>query len=157
MSKIPITLITGFLGSGKTTLLRELLADPALGETAVLVNELGEIALDHHLLSRIDERTVVLASGCVCCTIRADLADELRDLEVRRARGEIPGYERVAIETTGLADPAPILSTLHDRPDDRGELPRRRARHDGRRRQRDRASCATSPRPPSRRRWPIAC
>jgi G3E family GTPase len=112
VSRIPITLITGFLGSGKTTLLRELLADPALGETVVLVNELGEIALDHHLLSRIDERTVVLASGCVCCTIRADLADELRDLEVRRARGEIPGYERVAIETTGLADPAPILSTL---------------------------------------------
>ena len=111
-SKTPITLITGFLGSGKTTLLRELLADPALGETAVLVNELGEIALDHHLLSRIDERTVVLASGCVCCTIRADLADELRDLEARRARGEIPGYARVAIETTGLADPAPILSTL---------------------------------------------
>jgi G3E family GTPase len=112
VSRIPITLITGFLGSGKTTLLRELLTDPALGETVVLVNELGEIALDHHLLSRIDERTVVLASGCVCCTIRADLADELRDLEVRRAKGEIPGYERVAIETTGLADPAPILSTL---------------------------------------------
>jgi G3E family GTPase len=112
VTRIPVTLITGFLGSGKTTLLRELLADPAMGETVVLVNELGEIALDHHLLSRIDERTVVLASGCVCCTIRADLADELRDLEVRRARGEIPGYERVAIETTGLADPAPILSTL---------------------------------------------
>ncbi len=111
-SRTPITLITGFLGSGKTTLLRELLTDPALGETAVLVNELGEIALDHHLLSRIDERTVVMASGCVCCTIRADLADELRDLEARRSRGEIPGYERVAIETTGLADPAPILSTL---------------------------------------------
>jgi G3E family GTPase len=112
MTRTPVTLITGFLGSGKTTLLRELLTDPALGETVVLVNELGEIALDHHLLSRIDERTVVLASGCVCCTIRADLADELRDLEVRRARGEIPDYERVAIETTGLADPAPILSTL---------------------------------------------
>jgi G3E family GTPase len=112
VTRTPVTLITGFLGSGKTTLLRELLTDPALGETVVLVNELGEIALDHHLLSRIDERTVVLASGCVCCTIRADLADELRDLEVRRARGEIPGYERVAIETTGLADPAPILSTL---------------------------------------------
>jgi G3E family GTPase len=112
VTRTPVTLITGFLGSGKTTLLRELLADPALGETVVLVNELGEIALDHHLLSRIDERTVVLASGCICCTIRADLADELRDLEVRRARGEIPDYERVAIETTGLADPAPILSTL---------------------------------------------
>jgi G3E family GTPase len=112
VTRTPVTLITGFLGSGKTTLLRELLKDPALGETVVLVNELGEIALDHHLLSRIDERTVVLASGCICCTIRADLADELRDLEVRRARGEIPDYERVAIETTGLADPAPILSTL---------------------------------------------
>ena len=144
MTKTPITLITGFLGSGKTTLLRELLADPALGETAVLVNELGEIALDHHLLSRIDERTVVLASGCVCCTIRADLADELRDLEARRARGEIPGYARVAIETTGLADPAPILSTLLTRSDGRGPVPHRRRRHDSRRRQRHRAAARSA-------------
>ena len=110
--KTPITLITGFLGSGKTTLLRELLLDPAMGETAVLVNELGEIPLDHHLLTRVDERTVVLASGCICCTIRQDLADELRDLDTRRTRGEIPAFSRVAIETTGLADPVPILGTL---------------------------------------------
>jgi G3E family GTPase len=109
---VPVTILTGFLGSGKTTLLRRLLTDPDMGETAVLVNELGEIPLDHHLLSRVDERTVVLASGCVCCTVRADLADELRVLEARRHRGEIPPYKRVVVETTGLADPAPILSTL---------------------------------------------
>lgn len=105
-------MVTGFLGSGKTTLISELLRHPGMGETAVIVNELGEVALDHHLLRRVDERTVVLASGCVCCTLRGDLAEELRDLLSRRERGEIPAFRQVLVETTGLADPAPIVSTL---------------------------------------------
>jgi G3E family GTPase len=114
--RIPVVLVTGFLGSGKTTLISALLAHPALGETAVLVNELGEVAIDHHLVRQIDERTVVMASGCVCCTLRGDLRDELRDLLTRRARGEIPAFERVIVETTGLADPAPVVSTLLSEP-----------------------------------------
>ncbi len=110
--RLPVSILTGFLGSGKTTLLAKLLARPELGETAVIVNELGEVAIDHHLLRRVDERTVVLASGCVCCTMRGDLVDELTDLLDRRSRGEIPPFRRVVIETTGLADPAPIVGTI---------------------------------------------
>jgi G3E family GTPase len=110
--RTPVVVVTGFLGSGKTTLLSRLLRDPELGETAVIVNELGEVAIDHHLLRRVDERTVVLSSGCVCCSLRGDLADELRDLLARRASGELPPFRRIAVETTGLADPAPILATL---------------------------------------------
>jgi G3E family GTPase len=112
----PVSLVTGFLGSGKTTLLSRLLAHPAMGETAVIVNELGEVAIDHHLLRRVDERTVLLKSGCVCCSLRGDLADELRDLLGRRERGEIPPFRRVVVETTGLADPAPIVYTLVSEP-----------------------------------------
>ena len=115
-SKTPVTLVTGFLGSGKTTLISRLLAHPDMGETAVIVNELGEVGIDHHLLRRVDERTVLLASGCVCCTLRSDLADELRDLHTRRARGEIPAFRRVVVETTGLADPAPVVYTLAAEP-----------------------------------------
>lgn len=110
--RTPVALLTGFLGSGKTTLLQRLLAHPAMGETAVIVNELGEVAIDHHLLRRVDERTVVLGNGCVCCSLRGDLADELRDLLGRRDRGEIPPFRRVVVETTGVADPAPIVYTL---------------------------------------------
>ena len=110
--RLPVVLVTGFLGSGKTTLLSRLLVRPELGETAVIVNELGEVAIDHHLLRRVDERTVLLGSGCLCCTLRGDLADELRDLLSRRTRGEIPPFRRVLVETTGLADPAPVLNTL---------------------------------------------
>jgi G3E family GTPase len=110
--KIPVTVVTGFLGSGKTTLLARLLASRELGETAVIVNELGEVAIDHHLLRRVDERTVLLANGCVCCSLRGDLGDELLALLGRRTRGEIPAFRRVLVETTGLADPAPILATL---------------------------------------------
>jgi G3E family GTPase len=115
-SKTPVVVLTGFLGSGKTTLLSRLLGDPAMGETAVIVNELGDVAIDHHLLRRVDERTVLLGNGCVCCTLRGDLADELRDLHGRRERGEVPRFRRVVVETTGLADPAPILFTLASEP-----------------------------------------
>jgi G3E family GTPase len=111
-----VVVLTGFLGSGKTTLLSGLLRDPALGETAVIVNEVGEIPIDHHLLRRVDERTVVLANGCVCCSLRGDLADELRDLLERRATGEVPPFSRVVVETTGLADPAPIVNTILTEP-----------------------------------------
>lgn len=114
--RLPVAVVTGALGSGKTTLLRRLLAHPGMGETAVLVNELGEVGIDHHLLRQVDERTVLLASGCVCCSMRGDLADELRDLLSRRDRGEIPQFGRVVLETTGLADPAPILATLVSEP-----------------------------------------
>jgi G3E family GTPase len=114
--KTPVALLTGFLGSGKTTLLQRLLSHPEFGETAVIVNELGEVAIDHHLLRRVDERTVVLGNGCVCCTLRGDLADELRDLLGRRDRGEIPAFRRVVVETTGVADPAPIVYTLLSEP-----------------------------------------
>jgi G3E family GTPase len=114
--KTPVALVTGFLGSGKTTLISRLLAHPGLGETAVIVNELGETAIDHHLLRRVDERTVLLGNGCVCCTLRGDLADELRDLLDRRTRGEIPAFRRVVVETTGVADPAPIVYTLLSEP-----------------------------------------
>jgi G3E family GTPase len=115
-AKTPVALVTGFLGSGKTTLISRLLGHPAMGETAVIVNELGEVAIDHHLLRRVDERTVLMKSGCLCCTLRGDLADELRDLLSRRERGEIPEFKRVVVETTGLADPTPIVYTLLSEP-----------------------------------------
>ncbi len=111
-----MTLITGFLGSGKTTLLRHLLDDPAMADTAVLINEFGEIGLDHQLLERIDERMVLLQSGCLCCTVRGELADAVRDLHSRRARGTIPTFSRMVIESTGLADPFPVLTTFHADP-----------------------------------------
>jgi G3E family GTPase len=114
--KIPVALVTGFLGSGKTTLLSRLLAHPDMGETAVIVNELGEVGIDHHLLRRVDERTVLLPSGCLCCALRGDLADELRDLIARRDAGEIPAFRRVVVETTGLANPTPIVYTLLSEP-----------------------------------------
>jgi len=112
----PVNLLTGFLGSGKTTLLQRLLADPQLSDCAVLINEFGDVGLDHHLLERIDETMVLLQSGCVCCTIRGELSDAIRDLHERRARGEIPPFQRLVIESTGLADPFPILSTVHSDP-----------------------------------------
>jgi len=110
--RIPVHLLTGFLGSGKTTLLNRLLREPGGSGIAVLVNELGEVGLDHDLLVRIDDATVVLEGGCLCCTIRDDLAGAMRDLYRRRDRGEVPAFTRLVIETTGLADPAPILHTL---------------------------------------------
>jgi G3E family GTPase len=108
----PVNLLTGFLGSGKTTLLRRLLSDTRLANTAVLINEFGEVGLDHHLLERIDETMVLLQSGCLCCTIRGELAQAMRDLLGRRERGLVPAFDRLVVESTGLADPFPILSTI---------------------------------------------
>jgi G3E family GTPase len=113
---LPVDVITGFLGSGKTTLLNRLLKSPRLARTAVLVNELGAVPLDHLLLETVDRETVILPSGCVCCTIRGDLADAMRGLLSKRERGLVPAFDRLAIETTGLADPAPIVSTLQADP-----------------------------------------
>jgi G3E family GTPase len=110
--RIPVVVVTGFLGSGKTTLLSRMLGDPEMGKVAVLVNELGEVALDHELLRHVGERTVVLPNGCVCCTLRDDLSQALRELLDLSDRGEIEPLERVVVETTGLAEPAPILNTL---------------------------------------------
>jgi G3E family GTPase len=108
----PVTVVTGFLGSGKTTLLGRVLSEPSMANTAVLVNEFGEVGLDHHLLRRVDERTVLLGSGCVCCTTREDLVEVLTELLNMDQRGEIPRLDRVVVETTGLADPSPILHTI---------------------------------------------
>jgi G3E family GTPase len=112
----PVNLITGFLGSGKTTLLQRLLRDPALTDTAVLINEFGEVGLDHHLLERIDDTMVLLQSGCLCCTIRGELSSAIKDLLSKREGGAIPFFRRLVIESTGLADPFPILTTVHADP-----------------------------------------
>ena len=109
---LPVTVLTGFLGSGKTTLLNRLLKDPELTRTAVIVNEFGEIGLDHLMLEPLDGETVVMAAGCLCCTIRDDLAATLVSLHHRRGSGAIPPHDRIIIETTGLADPAPITQLL---------------------------------------------
>ncbi len=109
---VQTSMLTGFLGAGKTTLVNALLKHPRMAETAVLINEFGEIGLDHHLIERIDDDTVLLNAGCLCCTVRGDLARALQELFVKRARGEVPAFARVLIETTGLADPAPIIHTL---------------------------------------------
>jgi G3E family GTPase len=110
--RIPVLVLTGFLGSGKTTLLNQLLRGDALKDAAVIVNEFGEIGIDHLLVESAFEDAVLLKSGCVCCTVRGDLVDTLETLWDRRTRGEIPPFNRVVIETTGLAEPGPILRTL---------------------------------------------
>ena len=113
---IPVNVLTGFLGSGKTTLLRRLLAAPELESTAVLVNEFGEVGIDHHLVEHVSETTLLLDNGCVCCAIRDDLGQALRELVSRRQRGDVPPFSRLVIETSGLADPAPIAYTLYAEP-----------------------------------------
>jgi G3E family GTPase len=108
----PVIVLSGFLGSGKTTLLNRLLRDPRLTDTAVIVNEFGAIGLDHLLVESAYDDMVLMDNGCLCCSVRGDLADTLRDLDRRAATGEIPDFGRVMIETTGLADPGPIAQTL---------------------------------------------
>src|SRR6478752_1390481 len=114
--RLPVSLVTGFLGSGKTTLLNRLLRHDDMKDSAVIINEYGEVSLDHLLVERIDGEVAVLASGCICCTIRSDLEQTLRDLLVKRDRGEVPPFRRILVETTGLADPAPILQLLLNNP-----------------------------------------
>ncbi len=111
-TRLPIHVITGFLGSGKTTLLNQLLHQPAMQHTVVIVNEFGEISIDHLLIKATTEDMMILEGGCVCCSVRSDLLNTLEDLSRKRQCQEIPPFEQVLIETTGLADPAPILRTL---------------------------------------------
>src|SRR5438046_4241719 len=111
-ARIPVTVVTGFLGAGKTTLIRELLAKPEGANTAVVVNEFGEVGIDHVLLRSSSDATVLLGNGCVCCAVRTDLQASLRALFADRARGAVPSFERVVIETSGLADPGPVLQTF---------------------------------------------
>jgi len=110
--RFPVSLLTGFLGSGKTTVLNHLLRHPGMVKTVVVVNEFGDVGLDHELIESSTEDMILLQSGCLCCSIRGDLIETLRNLFLRQVRGEMPPFDRVVIETTGLADPAPILHTL---------------------------------------------
>ena len=114
---LPVTILTGFLGAGKTTLLASLLRRPDFARTAVIINEFGDIGLDHDLVrANTDARVLLLESGCVCCSLRSDLTDTLRDLFRQRVLLKIPEFDRVIVETTGLADPVPILNALQADP-----------------------------------------
>ncbi|MBI3370895.1 MAG: GTP-binding protein [Betaproteobacteria bacterium] len=115
-SKLPVAIITGFLGSGKTTVLNHLVKQPGMHSTAVIINEFGETGIDHLLIETSTELMVELNNGCVCCTIRGDLADKLGSLAMWLDVGRIPPVTRVIVETTGLADPAPIMHTLMTEP-----------------------------------------
>ncbi len=116
MDCIPVTLLTGFLGSGKSTLLTQILTEPGFGDTAVVVNEFGEVGLDGFLVEHADDQIVEMTSGCLCCTIRGDIRETLLALYGRRDKGEIRAFRRLIVESTGLADPAPVIHTLMSDP-----------------------------------------
>ena len=113
---IPVTVLTGHLGSGKTTLLQRALEHPLLQHTALIINEFGEVSIDHLMVAQLAENIVQLRGGCICCAVRVDLAMTLRDLHHKRQLGEIPAFDHVVIETSGLADPVPILHTMMANP-----------------------------------------
>jgi G3E family GTPase len=112
----PVTVLTGFLGSGKSTLLNRMVREPRFADTAIVVNEWGEMPIDHALVRESNENIVLLAGGCICCRVAGDLVGRLRELHFQRASGLVPRFRRVVIETTGLADPAPLLATLIEMP-----------------------------------------
>lgn len=111
-ARLPIAVITGFLGSGKTTLIRRLLAHPGMNRAAVIVNEFGEVGIDHELIASSSENVSLLANGCLCCAVRTDLQETLRELFIKRRAGEVIDFDRVFIETSGMADPVPVMQTL---------------------------------------------
>jgi G3E family GTPase len=116
MKRIAVTIITGFLGSGKTTLLNSLLKHPDMSRAAIIVNEFGEVGLDYDLVETSNETVVQLANGCLCCTVKGDLIDTFRDLYLRRKGGQLPWFDRVVIETTGIADPIPVMQIVVTNP-----------------------------------------
>lgn len=114
--RIPVTLVTGFLGSGKTTLINKALHAPEMSKVVVVINEYGEVGLDHQLVASSDDQVLVLENGCLCCTVRSDLVGTLNGLYHDRASGRIPWFDRVVIESSGLAEPGPILQAFLSEP-----------------------------------------